>query len=151
MVSTSLYPLDAATMASPIPVFPEVGSTRTVFPGVMSPLCSASVIMERAMRSLTELAGLEDSSLATTSQTFPSVTLWSLTRGVWPISSRMFSAIFVSERAVVEVVAAFAFAFAFDTALTGVNALDWLRRPAAAMRRVDVLNFILMCIVVVTE
>lgn len=150
MVSTSLYPLDAATMASPIPVFPEVGSTRTVFPGVMSPLCSASVIMERAMRSLTELAGLEDSSLATTSQTFPSVTLWSLTRGVWPISSRMFSAIFVSERAVVEVevvVLVAAFAFAFDTALTGVNALDWLRRPAAAMRRVDVLNFILMCCV----
>mmetsp|Transcript_6942 Transcript_6942/g.21996 ORF Transcript_6942/g.21996 Transcript_6942/m.21996 type:complete len:247 (-) Transcript_6942:327-1067(-) len=46
MVSTSLYPLAAATMASPMPVFPEVGSTRVVSPGLMSPRRSASVIIE---------------------------------------------------------------------------------------------------------
>jgi len=72
-------------MASPIPVLPEVGSTRVVLPGTMSPRFSASLIMERAMRSLTELAGLEDSSLAITSQ-LSVTTLFSFTRGVWPMS-----------------------------------------------------------------
>ena len=32
MVRISSYPLAAATIASPIPVLPEVGSTKTVFP-----------------------------------------------------------------------------------------------------------------------
>jgi len=45
------------------------------------------------MRSLTELAGLEDSSLATISASHPSVTLDSLTRGVLPMRSRTLSAI----------------------------------------------------------
>mmetsp|Transcript_68331 Transcript_68331/g.182035 ORF Transcript_68331/g.182035 Transcript_68331/m.182035 type:complete len:258 (-) Transcript_68331:106-879(-) len=93
MVSFSLYPLAAATMASPIPVFPEVGSTRMVFPGLMSPRFSASVIILRAMRSLTELAGLELSSLATICATQPSVTRFNCTNGVWPIKPKTFSAI----------------------------------------------------------
>mmetsp|Transcript_2906 Transcript_2906/g.5366 ORF Transcript_2906/g.5366 Transcript_2906/m.5366 type:complete len:204 (+) Transcript_2906:684-1295(+) len=94
MVRMSLYPLEAATMARPMPVLPEVGSTRTDLPGEMSPRASASLIMLRAMRSLTELAGLEDSSLATISAPHSAVTLVILTRGVRPTSSRMFSAIF---------------------------------------------------------
>ena len=32
IVRMSSYPLAAATMASPIPVLPDVGSTRTVLP-----------------------------------------------------------------------------------------------------------------------
>eukprot|EP00985_Skeletonema_marinoi_P018414 scaffold10288_cov137-Skeletonema_marinoi.AAC.2 len=93
-------------MARPIPVFPEVGSTRTVFPGVICPRASASEIMERAIRSLTLLAGLDDSSLATISAPDSEVTLLSLTRGVCPISSRMLLAILgrASEKRVVEVV-----------------------------------------------
>ena len=50
-------------MASEIPVLPEVGS-RMVCPGAMSPRSSASSIMARATRSLTEPVGLRDSSLA---------------------------------------------------------------------------------------
>lgn len=93
MVSLSEYPLEAATMASPIPVLPLVGSTKMDLPGVMSPRFSASVIMLNAIRSLTELAGLDDSSLQTISATQPSLTLLSLTIGVLPMRSRMFSAI----------------------------------------------------------
>lgn len=89
----SLYPFCAATMASPIPVFPEVGSTSVDLPGLMSPRASASWIILRAMRSLTELAGFDDSSLATISAPQSAVTLFSLTRGVWPMSSRMLFAI----------------------------------------------------------
>ena len=47
----------AATMARAIPVFPDVGSTSTVSPGVMSPRFWASLIIEKPMRSLTELQG----------------------------------------------------------------------------------------------
>ena len=56
------------------------------------------------MRSLTLLAGLDDSSLATISAPDSEVTLLSLTRGVWPISSRMLLAILgrASEKRVVE-------------------------------------------------
>lgn len=57
MVSLSLYPRAAATMANPMPVLPDVGSTKMVLPGTMSPRFSASRIILRAMRSLTELAG----------------------------------------------------------------------------------------------
>mmetsp|Transcript_12396 Transcript_12396/g.19136 ORF Transcript_12396/g.19136 Transcript_12396/m.19136 type:complete len:121 (+) Transcript_12396:262-624(+) len=62
--------------------------------------------MERAMRSLTLLAGLDDSSLATISAPDSEVTLLSLTRGVCPISSRMLLAILgrASEKRVVVVV-----------------------------------------------
>lgn len=45
------------------------------------------------MRSLTELAGLEDSSLATISASHPSTTLDSFTIGVFPMSSSTLSAI----------------------------------------------------------
>merc|ERR1711970_340076 len=45
MVSTSLYPRAAAMKARPTPVFPEVGSTKVVFPGTIFPACSAWVIM----------------------------------------------------------------------------------------------------------
>ena len=41
MVRITQYPLDAATDASPIPVFPEVGSMITE-PGFKTPLASAS-------------------------------------------------------------------------------------------------------------
>mmetsp|Transcript_12354 Transcript_12354/g.20110 ORF Transcript_12354/g.20110 Transcript_12354/m.20110 type:complete len:209 (-) Transcript_12354:91-717(-) len=93
MVKMSLYPLEAATMASPIPVFPLVGSTRVDLPGEISPRASASSIMLRAMRSLTLLAGLEDSSLAMISAPQSAVTLVILTKGVCPMSSRMLDAI----------------------------------------------------------
>mmetsp|Transcript_17887 Transcript_17887/g.25347 ORF Transcript_17887/g.25347 Transcript_17887/m.25347 type:complete len:110 (+) Transcript_17887:1022-1351(+) len=60
--------------------------------------------MERAMRSLTLLAGLEDSSLATISAPLSAVTLLSLTRGVCPMSSRTLLAILGrSAKRVVEV------------------------------------------------
>mmetsp|Transcript_6663 Transcript_6663/g.16417 ORF Transcript_6663/g.16417 Transcript_6663/m.16417 type:complete len:203 (+) Transcript_6663:721-1329(+) len=94
MVRMRSYPFEAATMARPMPVLPEVGSTRVDFPGAMSPRASASWIMLRAMRSFTELAGFDDSSLATISAPQSAVTLFSLTSGVWPMSSRMLDAIF---------------------------------------------------------
>mmetsp|Transcript_15471 Transcript_15471/g.31949 ORF Transcript_15471/g.31949 Transcript_15471/m.31949 type:complete len:260 (-) Transcript_15471:176-955(-) len=87
------YPFEAATMANPIPVFPEVGSTRTVSPGLMSPRSSACVIMLRAMRSLTELAGVKLSSFKTISASHPSLSLESFTNGVPPIKSKTLSAI----------------------------------------------------------
>ena len=46
IVSTRSYPFAAATIASAMPVLPEVGSTRVVSPGVISPRFSASVIIE---------------------------------------------------------------------------------------------------------
>lgn len=60
----------------------------------MSPRSSAWVIIDSAIRSLTELAGLEDSSLATISAPHPATTLLSLTSGVLPMSSRTLFAIF---------------------------------------------------------
>ena len=92
MVKMSLYPLVAATMESPIPVFPDVGSTRVVFPGIISPRCSAMVIILSAMRSLTLFAGLLDSNLHTTSATQPSARRFNRTIGVLPISSKILSA-----------------------------------------------------------
>lgn len=88
MVKISLYPFAAATIASAIPagragervgwwlrpaavnhgggranapVLPLVGSTSTVFPGVISPRFSASTIIELPMRSFTLLQGSIDS------------------------------------------------------------------------------------------
>mmetsp|Transcript_33965 Transcript_33965/g.69344 ORF Transcript_33965/g.69344 Transcript_33965/m.69344 type:complete len:309 (+) Transcript_33965:315-1241(+) len=97
IVRMSLYPFAAATIASPMPVFPDVGSTRVVLPGAMSPRLSASVIIDRAMRSFTELAGLDDSSFATTSASAPSTTRLRRTRGVPPMRSRTESAILEEE------------------------------------------------------
>ena len=61
MVMTRWYPLAAATMAKPTPVFPEVGST-IVPPACNLPAFSASSIMARAIRSLIEPPGLKNSS-----------------------------------------------------------------------------------------
>ena len=58
-----LYPLAAATAASPMPVLPEVGSMMTES-GVSFPLFSASSIIAFAILSLTEPAGLKYSSFA---------------------------------------------------------------------------------------
>ena len=64
MVSIRRYPLIVATIASPTPVLPLVGS-MIVAPGCSTPLSSASSIIESATRSFTLPAGLNDSSLAT--------------------------------------------------------------------------------------
>jgi hypothetical protein len=93
MVKTSLYPRAAATMANPIPVLPEVGSTSVVVPGAMSPRFSASRIMLLAIRSLTELAGFWLSSLHTTWAPQSEVMRFSWTRGVFPTSSKTLAAI----------------------------------------------------------
>ena len=57
------YPLAAATLAKPIPVFPEVGSMITVS-GFKMPFASASSSIALATRSFTDPAGLKYSSLA---------------------------------------------------------------------------------------
>src|SRR3546814_6171082 len=54
-----------------MPVLPEVGSTSTVLPGVARPAASSPSIMARPMRSLTELSGLKNSSLARSSAVIP--------------------------------------------------------------------------------
>ena len=88
MVSTILMPRAAHTMASAMPVLPLVGSTMTVS-GPISPASWAASIIATPMRSLTELAGLKNSSLAATSAPAPSVTFRIRTSGVWPTSSVM--------------------------------------------------------------
>ena len=55
-----------ATIASPTPVLPEVGST-IVPPGWSSPEASAASIIRVAIRSFTEPPGLRYSTLASTS------------------------------------------------------------------------------------
>ena len=59
----SLYPFAAAIAASPIPVFPDVGSIM-VEPGFNFPSASACSIISFAIRSLTDPAGLKYSSFA---------------------------------------------------------------------------------------
>src|SRR3954470_24284931 len=88
------YPRCWATMASPMPVFPLVGSTM-VPPGRSSPEASAASIIRSAMRSFTEPPGLTYSTLASTSGASGprcSVTRRSRTRGVSPIRSTTDSA-----------------------------------------------------------
>ena len=58
-----LYPLAAATDASPMPVLPEVGSIITVS-AFNFPDFSASSIIALAILSLTEPAGLNSSNFA---------------------------------------------------------------------------------------
>ena len=65
MVRVSLYPFMAATMASPIPVLPLVGSMISA-PGFKIPAASASSIIAKAIRSFTQPAGLNDSNFAIT-------------------------------------------------------------------------------------
>src|SRR5207237_2744768 len=80
----------AAAMASPWPVFPEVGST-IVPPGFSRPARSAASIIRAPMRSLTLPPGFSISSLANTEGCTPAATLERRTRGVSPIASRKFS------------------------------------------------------------
>src|SRR3990172_2227344 len=86
MVRINRYPLTAATIARPIPVLPEVGST-TVSPGFSRPSRSASSIMARAMRSLTLPPGFTDSSFPRTMAHPDLTSRRSGTSGVSPMSS----------------------------------------------------------------
>ena len=56
-------PCSEQIIASEMPVLPEVGS-RIVWPGAIAPFSSASSIIARATRSLTDPVGLRDSSFA---------------------------------------------------------------------------------------
>ena len=76
-------------MARPMPVLPLVAST-TVCPGRNAPERSASSMIARAMRSLTEPIGLNDSSFANT-LTPGGASLPRRTRGVLPIVSSIVS------------------------------------------------------------
>ena len=67
-------------------MLPDVGSTM-VPPGLSCPDCSAASIIRTAMRSFTDPPGLKYSTLASTVGARPSVTLDSLTSGVFPIRS----------------------------------------------------------------
>ena len=89
---THLYPLAAATMASAMPVLPEVGSTITDLPGLNLPARSIASTIATPMRSLTECAGLKNSSFAATVATHPEVTRLSRTSGVLPTSLVMSAA-----------------------------------------------------------
>ena len=88
MVRMQRYPLAAQAKAMPMPVLPDVGSTTTES-DVRMPRFSASSSMATAMRSLTEEAGLKNSSLARTVAWAPSVMRFSLTSGVKPTRSVM--------------------------------------------------------------
>ena len=57
IVSTTRYPRAAPTIASAMPVLPDVASTM-VPPGLSCPDASAASIMATPIRSFTELAGL---------------------------------------------------------------------------------------------
>ena len=63
MVNITRYPQAAATAASPMPVFPLVGSMMTA-PGCSSPRARAPDSMARATRSFTDPAGFKYSSFA---------------------------------------------------------------------------------------
>ena len=84
-----------ATIASPTPVLPLVGSI-IVAPGFNAPRASASSIIASPTRSFTLPAGLNDSSLATISRCNPYFPLYpaNFINGVPPISSVKFFAIF---------------------------------------------------------
>ncbi len=77
--------------ASPIPVFPEVPSI-IVPPGINLPSASASSIIAKAIRSLTEFPGLKVSYFANTRPGISAANLLILTSGVFPMVSRMFFA-----------------------------------------------------------
>src|SRR5438093_936773 len=81
------YPLTAAAIANPWPVFPDVGST-IVPPGRSFPSRSAASIIRIPIRSFTDPPGLSISSLASTVGRSPRVTARRRTSGVSPIASR---------------------------------------------------------------
>ena len=86
MTKTHWYPRWAATMASPTPVLPLVGS-MIVPPGASRPSRSAASIMKSAGRSLELPPGLVVSSLASTGAAIPSPMRPRRTIGVRPMSS----------------------------------------------------------------
>ena len=75
-------------IASEMPVLPEVGS-RIVWPGAIAPRASASSIIERATRSLTEPVGLSLSSFAQMRTPGFGESCFSSTSGVLPIDATM--------------------------------------------------------------
>ena len=89
MVSMIRYPFAAAMDASPIPVFPDVGSIITD-PSFKSPLLSASSSIAFAILSFTLPAGLKYSSFSRTVALSPSsFSIFTIsTRGVLPINPR---------------------------------------------------------------
>ena len=89
MSATKGYPLTAHTIASAMPVLPEVAST-TVWPGFSVPRLSASSMMAMASRSLTEDSGLNASHL-TYIVTCGGAMRLILTTGVLPMVPRMLS------------------------------------------------------------
>ena len=91
IVKMILYPFDTATEASPIPVFPDVGSMM-VLPFLSRPLASASSIIALAILSLTLPAGFRYSSLTKTlASRFSAASMFfTSSSGVPPISSVTF-------------------------------------------------------------
>ncbi len=89
-------PRAAHTMARAMPVLPLVGSTITVS-GPISPASWAASIIDTPILSLTELAGLKNSSLASTVAPAPSVTRFRRTRGVFPMRPVTSEAMFMEE------------------------------------------------------
>ena len=87
-------------MARAIPVFPDVGSTKIVLPGVISPSFSADSIMLMPMRSFTDEDGFMLSSFTTIRARQPSA--WGIrlswTSGVLPMSWVISSAILMGGR-----------------------------------------------------
>ena len=90
ITTVSGYPLRAATMASEIPVLPDVGS-RIVRSAVSSPDASATSIIFFAMRSFVEPVGLLPSSFAHSRTPGFGDMRGMPTSGVFPIASRMSS------------------------------------------------------------
>ena len=74
-------------MASPMPVFPDDGSSR-VWPGFSVPSASAASTMALAMRSLIDPPGFWPSSLATMRTPGVGLSWLTSTSGVLPIRSR---------------------------------------------------------------
>jgi hypothetical protein len=99
ITNTHLYPRWAATMASPTPVLPLVGSTM-VPPGRNSPSRSAARIISSAGRSLDDPPGLVVSAFSASTHSMPwsSLTRFMRTSGVLPIRSMTESAISVPAR-----------------------------------------------------
>ena len=95
-VSTAWYPFAVATAARPIPVLPDVGSI-IVAPGFKMPFFSASSIIARLIRSLTDPVRFRYSNFVRiVASVTPAASLYLLAFkiGVPPISSTALSLIF---------------------------------------------------------
>src|SRR6266702_5864292 len=88
IVKMQRYPLTAAAIARPTPVFPDVASTIKP-PGLSFPSRSAASIIASPIRSFTDPPGLKNSALAYTRVRIPCVTRFSRTSGVQPMVSRI--------------------------------------------------------------